>query len=331
MPIGELVERRADRSRGLRRHGVTRVVAVKANGASRSSASRFATASSSRPPPTTSSKRCRERRTDAAWLRVDQLRPGMRLHLHPHRAKVAASRACRSGRRRAGVRGRAGADEDTSPSPRPRSPVGCRRTGSSASTRGHQPVTDDRVPGRKRRRVRVGRCDNLDIVFPDVHRNVATSRRRMPPRLPPIRLYGEVLREFVERWELLARGTACACRAALDSVARRDHAYLRSLFQADGYVTVAATRQRTDGWLSRSSASAGRRTYSCFSTSSASTPTAPKERVANRPSRPPRSADQHRLGACALRRAGRLPGHRQAAKTDRVARAQRPQELSGSA
>ena len=30
-----------------------------------------------------------ERRTTPQWLRVDQLAPGMRLHLHPHRARVA--------------------------------------------------------------------------------------------------------------------------------------------------------------------------------------------------------------------------------------------------
>src|SRR5205823_11366085 len=35
-------------------------------------------------------KAVHERRTEPDWLRVDQLAPGMRLHLHPHRAKVEA-------------------------------------------------------------------------------------------------------------------------------------------------------------------------------------------------------------------------------------------------
>src|SRR5207237_520758 len=33
-------------------------------------------------------KAVHERRTEPVWFRVDELRPGMRLHLHPHRAKV---------------------------------------------------------------------------------------------------------------------------------------------------------------------------------------------------------------------------------------------------
>ncbi len=35
-------------------------------------------------------KALRERRTEPQWLRVDQLEPGMRMHLHPHRAVVSA-------------------------------------------------------------------------------------------------------------------------------------------------------------------------------------------------------------------------------------------------
>ena len=33
-------------------------------------------------------KAVRERRTAPQWLRVDELEVGMRMHLHPHRAKV---------------------------------------------------------------------------------------------------------------------------------------------------------------------------------------------------------------------------------------------------
>src|SRR5207244_5449975 len=35
-------------------------------------------------------KAVRERRTAPEWLRVDRLEVGMRMHLHPHRAKVVA-------------------------------------------------------------------------------------------------------------------------------------------------------------------------------------------------------------------------------------------------
>ena len=54
-----------------------------------------------------------------------------------------------------------------------------------------------------------------------------------------IRLYGEVLRSFVERWGLLARGTDIRVPRRLFTASRDEVvAYLRSIFQADGYVSV---------------------------------------------------------------------------------------------
>jgi ribonucleoside-diphosphate reductase alpha chain len=79
----------------------------------------------------------------------------------------------------------------------------------------------------------------LNVVFPGVHRHeqsVPTQDMRLDCRRT--RLYGEFLREFVERWGLLARGTDMEVPArlfteALPVVA----AYLRSIFQAEGYVS----------------------------------------------------------------------------------------------
>jgi adenosylcobalamin-dependent ribonucleoside-diphosphate reductase len=92
---------------------------------------------------------------------------------------------------------------------------------------------------------------HLDVVFPDVHRSVVGvgapdgSAVRSITLVDPdlvgrrIRLYGEVLRPFVERWGLLARGVDMRVpeqllKAPLPVVA----AYLQSMFQADGYVSV---------------------------------------------------------------------------------------------
>ena len=66
-----------------------------------------------------------------------------------------------------------------------------------------------------------------------------------------IRLYGEVLREFVERWGLFARRTEIRVPLGSDGLARRVAAYLRSIFQADGYVTV----RRNGGFETPASAS----------------------------------------------------------------------------
>ena len=87
----------------------------------------------------------------------------------------------------------------------------------------HEPVADDRVPGRERRRVRLGHGEPRHRVPGCAP---PRARGRKPGRVADvraIRLYGEVLREFVERWELLARGTRHPrARAAVDGVTRRD-------------------------------------------------------------------------------------------------------------
>jgi ribonucleoside-diphosphate reductase alpha chain len=80
----------------------------------------------------------------------------------------------------------------------------------------------------------------IDAVFPDVHRHesrVTTKDASLDCRRT--RLYGEPLRDFVSKWGLLARGVDMTVPADLFAaplpVVR---CYLRSLFQAEGYVSV---------------------------------------------------------------------------------------------
>ena len=80
----------------------------------------------------------------------------------------------------------------------------------------------------------------LDLLFAGVHRHerrVATQDERLDCRRT--RLYGEVLRDFVNQWDLLKRGTEMTVphqlfTAPLPVVA----AYLRSIFQAEGFVSA---------------------------------------------------------------------------------------------
>ena len=80
----------------------------------------------------------------------------------------------------------------------------------------------------------------LDVVFSDVHRHersVPTQDAQLDCRRT--RLYGEALRDFVERWGLMARGVDMVVperlnTAPLPVVA----AYLRSVFQAEGFVSA---------------------------------------------------------------------------------------------
>ncbi len=80
----------------------------------------------------------------------------------------------------------------------------------------------------------------LDVVFPGVHRH-ETSVETLDPSLDcrRTRLYGQVLSEFVEGWGLRARGTEMAVPAFLRTAALPVvAAYLRSIFQAEGYVSA---------------------------------------------------------------------------------------------
>ncbi|HEV3258253.1 MAG TPA: vitamin B12-dependent ribonucleotide reductase, partial [Gemmataceae bacterium] len=82
--------------------------------------------------------------------------------------------------------------------------------------------------------------ESLNLLFPGVHRHerqVSTQDERLDCRRT--RLYGEVLRDFIDRWDLLTRGTEMTVpvqllTAPLPVVA----AYLRSIFQAEGFVSA---------------------------------------------------------------------------------------------
>ena len=82
--------------------------------------------------------------------------------------------------------------------------------------------------------------EQLNLLFSGVHRHerqVATRDERLDCRRT--RLYGEVLRDFVDRWNLLARGTEMTVPRQLFTAPRPVvGAYLRSVFQAEGFVSV---------------------------------------------------------------------------------------------
>jgi ribonucleoside-diphosphate reductase alpha chain len=82
----------------------------------------------------------------------------------------------------------------------------------------------------------------LDRVFPDTHRHersVETQNTKLDCRRT--RLYGESLRTFVERWDLLTRGVDMKVPERLyDAPLPVVAAYLRSVFQAEGFVSARA-------------------------------------------------------------------------------------------
>src|SRR5205807_1266307 len=88
VPIGELVEGEQIGREVYDSSGSTRIIATKAN--RRKPVFRVMLRNGSFVEATGDHvvKAVAERRTTPEWLRVDQLRLGMRMHLHPHRAKV---------------------------------------------------------------------------------------------------------------------------------------------------------------------------------------------------------------------------------------------------
>ena len=81
---------------------------------------------------------------------------------------------------------------------------------------------------------------HLDTVFPEAHshtRDVETKDSSLDVRR--IRLYGEHLRPFVEKYDLLKRGLDIRVPQAMFEASNdAAAAYLKSIFQAEGYATV---------------------------------------------------------------------------------------------
>ena len=236
VPIGELVERDLVGHEVYDADGVTRIVATKANGVKPVYRVRLRNGSFVEATADHVVKAVRERRTQPQWLRVDELELGMRMHLHPHRAKVAERALVTAG----GL-----PDDDGAPTAADPLAVSEAALAGWLQADGfvgqydhgtNRSLTIEFLVVNDEERAWVQR--HLDVVFPDVHRKVRDADTLETP-VQRIRLYGEVLRDFVERYELLARGTEIRVPAALWTASHDAiSAYLRSVFQSDGYVTV---------------------------------------------------------------------------------------------
>ncbi len=241
VPIGRLVDEGAIGREVYDADGITRIVAVKNNGTKAVRRIRLRNGNFVEATPDHVVKAVRARRTQPEWLRVDELEVGMRMHLHPHRARAAARALVPAGvgapagelselasvdhetrvlRAEAALAGWLQADGF----------VGQYDRGTNRSlTIEFQVANDDEYQWV---------MDNLDVALPHVHVKVRDAATK-ETRVQRIRIYGEVVRDFVERWDLLARGTeirvpARLWTASVDEIC----AYLRSIFQADGYVSV---------------------------------------------------------------------------------------------
>jgi ribonucleoside-diphosphate reductase alpha chain len=240
VPIGEIVEQAQVGREVYDSAGTTRVVAVKHNGRKPVRRVRLRNGGFIEATPDHVVKAVAERRMTPEWLRVDQLEVGMQLHLHPHRAKIQSGAPVTVGG------GISLPDEPAEFEPADELEiseaalagwlqadgfVGQYETGTNRSlTLEFLTANDDEFEWVSH---------HLDVVFPDVHRKVRDADTEQV-RVQRIRLYGERLRDFVQRWELIARGTEIRVPSRLWTASHDEiSAYLQSVFQADGYVTVA--------------------------------------------------------------------------------------------
>jgi ribonucleoside-diphosphate reductase alpha chain len=242
VPIGELVLGEQVGREVYDADGSTRIVAVKANGVKPVFRVTLRNGSFVEATGDHVVKAVHERRTTPQWLRVDQLKPGMRLHLHPHRAKVAEPALVAAG-------GPAANRVDDpldlfAPNTDRRVAVAeaalagwlqadgfVGRYATASYTIEFQVANDDEF---------AWVMENLDLALPDIHRHVRDVETKDDTlSCRRIRLYGQDLRDFVEEWELLPRGVDIRVPTRLWTASHEEiSAYLRSLFQADGYVTV---------------------------------------------------------------------------------------------
>jgi len=260
VPIGELVERRAVGTVVYDAYGETRVRAVRSNGSRRVHRVRLGNGSFIEATGDHLVFAVPERRAEGSWLRVDQLRRGMRLHLYPHRASGddVVGRLAVSLEQQHEVGG--GVASRTRTAVGAREVTGAREVAEAALAGWLQA---DGLVGQRQSGTGSGTSPTIELVTVTeeehdwVQRQLQTLFPDLPQRVRDFRtaedgqagrrtlLHGEALRPFVEAWDLPARRTgprvpACLWTASNDAAA----AYLRSVFQALGGVTVQGGSSR---------------------------------------------------------------------------------------
>ncbi|MDT7651111.1 MAG: ribonucleoside-diphosphate reductase alpha chain, partial [Pseudonocardiales bacterium] len=219
VPIGELVERDAVGTKVFDAHGLTSIVATKANGVRE--VIRLHTEAGHRLDVTPDHVVWKSTGAGTgSWVEAGTLRAGDQLEWHrTHSYGESVIEVAQLAE--ASLAGWLQADGF----------VGQYETGTN------RPLTIEAMTVTDAERDWVGRA--LDAVFPGVHRHERTVVAQNPSLdCRRTRLYGVELTDFVERWDLRTRGVDMTVPAHLFTAPLPVVAcYLRSLFQAEGYVS----------------------------------------------------------------------------------------------
>ena len=228
VPIGEIVEQNMIGLPVYDRTGVTRVVAVKHNGVKPVFRVKLANGNSIEATADHLVLASKGHKTRKEWVEVGALQPGMRLIQRTDTAITAESEEHLAAE--AALAGWLQGDGF----------VGQYAHGTNRSLTIEAMTVNDGE--REYVHGLVGR------IFPDAHSHERTANsvdERLDIRR--LRLYGENLREFVERYDLLDRRLEMQVPPAIQSGGHASvAAYLRALFQADGCVRIRPERQSSD-------------------------------------------------------------------------------------
>ena len=167
-----------------------------------------------------------ERRTKRLeWRRVEELSAGMKMRVYPHAARtyVAAANALEISE--AALAGWLQADGF----------VGQYTTGTNRS------LTIEFLTNGEEEHQWV--LEHLNVVFSDAHANIRdVETQNTATRLRRIRLYGEHLKPFVQKYDLLARGVNIRVPNVIMTASDEAViAYLSSVYQSEGYVSFCGT------------------------------------------------------------------------------------------
>ncbi|RLG20116.1 ribonucleoside-diphosphate reductase, partial [Candidatus Micrarchaeota archaeon] len=222
IPIGEIVEKNLVGLPVYDANGLTQIVAVKNNG--RKQVYRIRLNDGFYVDATADHVVCAhdERRTfSLEWKPVSELKPGMKMRVYPH-VKTVTRQATEREVAEAALAGWLQTDGF----------VGKYEQGTNRS------LTIEFITANDEEHEWVS--SNLRIVFPTHHAKVReVEAKDKSLKVRRIRLYGEELRPFVEKYDLLKRGRGVRVPESIwtapnDAVA----AYLKSIFQAEGYAST---------------------------------------------------------------------------------------------
>jgi ribonucleotide reductase alpha subunit len=228
MPIGEIVEQNLIGLPVFDKDGLTRVVAVKHNGVKAVYRVRLTNGNFIEATADHLVLACEGHKGRQTWMEVAELRRGMRL-IQRTDTTIEHEGSTRS-ESEAALAGWLQADGF----------VGQYAHGTNRS------LTIEAMTIDADEREYVGGL--IEAVLPDVHMHEREAQAQTATlSIRRLRLYGEVLRAFVERYQLLDRRLEMQVPEAVASGGRNVIvSYLRALFQADGCVRIREDRQSSD-------------------------------------------------------------------------------------